>query len=106
MSGIVYPYQPSRASGATYAPNAGAVAIALKPGCRQYCVTNLAATVVYVRVNSAQGSATEQAVVATAADQAIAANATRVFSKDADDIAGSVFCVGVGSVHITSGNGI
>lgn len=101
----VYPYQPARGAGAIYAPNAGAVVIALQKGCRQYCVTNLLNTVVHVRVNPGQGSAAEQAVVATVADQAVAANASRVFTKDGDDVAGSVFCAGVGSVHISSGNG-
>lgn len=99
--GIVYPYQPARGSGAVYAPNAGAVAVVLKKDCRQYCVTNLAATVVHVRVNPGAGTD-----AATVADQAVQSGGTRVFSKDGDDVAGSVFCAGVGSVHISSGNGI
>jgi hypothetical protein len=97
--GILYPFQPARGKGATFAPNAGSVDIssALVKGCRQYCVTNLAATVIYVRVGD--GAA------ATAADQPVEPNQQRIFTKDGDDVTGAAFCAGVGSVHIISGTG-
>lgn len=96
---ILYPFQPIRGKGLTFAPNAGSVDIsaALLKGSRQYCVTNLAATVVYVRVGD--GTA------ASIADQAIEPNQQRIFTKDGDDVTGAVFCAGVGSVHIMSGTG-
>lgn len=99
MSSILYPFNPARGKGLTFAPNAGStdISAALLKGSRQYCVTNLAATVVYVRVGDA--------AAATIADQAVGPNAQRVFTKDSDDVAGAVFCAGVGSVHIISGTG-
>lgn len=95
---IEYPYQPAPGSGQTLAPNAGVAVVALQKGVRQYCVENLAATLVYVRA-AMDGSA------ATAADQVVPANSRRVFTKDGDCTVGSVFCAGLGSVHITSGSG-
>lgn len=99
MGGILYPFQPARGKGATFAPNAGSTDISaqLLKGSRQYCVTNLAATVIYIRVGDG--------AVASAADQPVEPNAQRIFTKDADDTTGAVFCAGVGSVHIISGTG-
>lgn len=96
---ILYPFQPIRGKGLTFAPNAASVDIsaALIKDSRQYCVTNLAATVVYVRVGD--GAA------ASIADQAVPGNAQRVFTKAGDDVTGAVFCAGAGSVHIMSGTG-
>lgn len=96
---ILYPFQPIRGKGATFAPNAGStdISAALLKGSRQYCVTNLTANVVYVRVGDGTAAA--------ATDQPVGPNAQRIFTKDADDVIGAVFCAGVGSVHIMSGTG-
>lgn len=109
---VTQPFYPTYGSGATYAPNAGAVDISasIKQGCKQVCFTNLAATVCFVRLwppGVKTGDAA--AVAATAADMPIApntaANAQALLSKDGDTVGGSVFCAGVGSIDAISGNG-
>lgn len=95
---VLYPYQPDPGSGVVSAPNAAAVDVAVKKGCRQVCITNLAATVLYVRIAGAGDS--------SAAEQAILGSTHRIFSKDSDLERISLFCAGVGSANVTSGNGM
>lgn len=98
--GIYYPFQPVPGSGVLAAPNAGAVAAAVKPGCRNYCVTNRAATICYVRE-----LAGDDTTAASVTDQAILGNTQIVLSKAIDTVALSTYCAGVGDLQITSGNG-
>ena len=92
-------FAPSYTKGVTVAPGIASASSTIGKGSKSLCLTNLSATVCYVRVST--GAAT-----ATAADYPVPANAQVSISKPQDDDTVSyVTSAGTASLHIIPGEG-
>lgn len=92
-------FAPSYTKGVTIAPGIASASTTIGAGSKSLCLTNLSATVCYVRVSSVAASA-------TAADYPIPPNAQVSISKPQDDsIVSYVTSAGVASLHIIPGEG-
>lgn len=92
-------FAPSYTKGVTVAPGVASAATTVGKGSKTLCLTNLSATVCYVRVST--GTST-----ATATDYPVPANAQVSISKPQDDDTVSyVTTAGVASLHIMPGEG-
>lgn len=96
---VIATFAPSYTKAVTVAPGVASASTLIGKGSKSLCLTNLSATVCYVRVSTGN-------VTATAADYLVPANAQVSISKPQDDDTVSyVTSAGAASLHIMPGEG-